>query len=122
MKYMKTWLREVLLNVKVKYMGREILLESVPMEKISSLNPRYDGTQNPFTNIITIESDSKYSFANLMHEFTELHIALSGVEYVKSFDKEVMCDIVGRVINQLIFENGVDVIAKLWEFSGAGKN
>jgi hypothetical protein len=103
---------------EIVYMGKKIRLQKVDTNSISRLKPKYSGVQNPYNDSIIFQGNNFLSFENILHEITELHLSTTGVYEITEFNKEVLCTINGKVIEQLILENGVDIIKELWEFSG----
>ena len=57
------------------------------------------------------------SFYTVLHEICHMYLYLVGIDELKEIEKELACDIFGRTIYQLMFENGDNILAKLKEFA-----
>ena len=57
------------------------------------------------------------AFATILHECMEFYLVHCGARYGAPYSKESLCDIPSKLIEQLMIENGDDIIKELKEYA-----
>ena len=91
-------------------------IELIKIDKSATvLRPEYDGLARFSESKIYFDSDNK--FPVLMHEITHFFLFLSANGSREDYTEEQICCIFGRMLYQLLLENGDDIIEKLKEYA-----
>ena len=80
----------------------------------NTLNDSADANSLLKQNEIQIQSDAP--FFVVLHEICHFWIFLTARSELAEFNEEVVCDMYGMITEQLIIENGSDIIKQLWKF------
>ena len=105
--------------MKIKLLCQEIELVKIDTSA-EILEPKYDGLARFSESKIYFDSDNK--FPVLMHEIMHFFLFLTANGNREDYTEEQMCCIVGRMISQLLLENGDKIIQQLKEFANKNQN
>ncbi len=94
----------------LKLLSREIKI-IVLKESISNLEPRLTGKINYLPPEIFVEN--KNVFITVMHELIHFYLNFSGQAFTSEFQVETVCEIFPYFLQQLIIENGQDILIKI---------
>jgi len=100
--------------MKIKLFGKDIELIKVD-KNAAELDTELTGCSKIDENIIYF--DGRIPFVTLLHEIKHMHTYNAGFGELKTITNEIDCDTFGYCIEQLMFENGVDIFAKLKRFA-----
>ena len=100
--------------MKIKLISREIELFKVG-ENASKLDARLTGTVIYKENRIYFDGENP--FHTCLHEIYHFYIKRIGFNQLEEFSREVICDMFGTCIEQLMLENGNDIFIKLKQFA-----
>lgn len=99
--------------MEIKLLCREISLTKVDKNS-EHLKTALTGSSYACTGEIYFDGDDP--FPVLMHEIAHIWLYRCGY-VVNSYSEEQMCSITGKMTDQLMLENGDDIIVKLKEFA-----
>jgi len=102
--------------MKIKLIGEEIEIVKIEDDEYKEL----DGDKNIGVSVYAknkIVINNQQSFEVLIHEMVHCWLYRIGISSIKLFSKESICDIIGSMINNLVRENGVDIIKRLERYA-----
>jgi len=100
--------------LRIKLLSREITLIKVD-ENSKHLDTASTGKAKVYKNEIYF--DGSDPFPVLLHEIAHMFLFNSGNDRRKDYTEEQICDMIGKIIEQLLLENGDDIIKQLKEFA-----
>lgn len=100
--------------MRIKLLCQEIELIKVD-ENATRLRPEYDGLAKISENKIYFNGNHRFSV--LIHEIVHFFLFLTGNEQRMNYTEEQIGCIIGKMIHQLLLENGDDIIKQLKEFA-----
>lgn len=98
----------------INLFSREIEIIKVD-DNAERLNPELLGSAVYSNNTIYVDGDDK--FHTILHEIVHFFLKYSGHNQQRKFTPEVMCDIFGYVIVQLMIENDGEILDAIKEFA-----
>jgi hypothetical protein len=96
--------------LRIKLLSREITIQIID-ENIKHLNPQLTGHLNYLPPEIYVEN--KNVFITVLHELIHFYLNYSGHIFAREFSIETICEIFPYFLQQLIIENGIEVIEKI---------
>lgn len=102
-------------TMKIKLLGQDIEISKVNDPNYRYLDNKSFGSGNLLKNRITIGTED--SFRTILHEISHFWIDRIGVRENVTNSNEYVCDQHSTFISTLVYENGIDIIEKLYNFA-----
>ena len=100
--------------MKIKLLSREIALLKVDKNS-KQLNTKDIGRVLLYDNEIYFDGSDPFSV--LLHEIMHMYLSHTGNDRRSNYVEEDLCDVFGKAIEQLLLENGDNIIKQLKEFA-----
>ena len=100
--------------MKLKLLAYDVEIINVSSDA-NRLNNEFDGIIYPNERKIYITEDAHFS--TYIHELVHFWVEYTGMHYIQQFNLESNCEITAKMIEQLILENGSDIIERIYNFA-----